>query len=413
MERKDTMEPNVIGIGSTGCVIEHPVECASSNMTESTNFVAKIAPKENIKEELKKSERIRKIDPHSIFTIGYRGACVPKKNTTRLISMLKSKSCSPKIFKKKSKEKLYQLLMDYGGVAIDDLTPEIRIRYPPTVKMIPIVLTEVLRMLYAVYTLRNLHLSHYDIHSSNVLLNPDTMRLNLIDFGMLVEDGKIWEQFMRHNFMPRDYSHYPPELLIILWIVKYKPKLLGLVIDGVPDEIITIARESSRKNNPQELRQVLERSGIYAELGDFLLPDSFPPESRPNLYQIRCAGFLAIHAIVTTLPKSLLRKDKIEELLVKIVTTMDSYAMSSVLLKYISFIMLHRPYIVGDTHIQRTIKILESIGNNRLDERIGIHEGIGEVINIFKDLQSSNMKDMRKGVQTGELLRELRNDGIY
>jgi hypothetical protein len=92
---------------------------------------------------------------------------------------------------------------------------------------------------------------------------------------------------------------------------------------------------------------------------------------------------------------------------------MDSYAMSSVLLKYISFLMLHRPYIVGDTHIQRTIKLLESLGNHRLDERIGVHEGIGEMINIYKDLESSNMKDKRKGVQIGELLRELRHDGIY
>jgi len=404
---------NVIGVGSTGCVVEHPLECSDSKSKSMSNIVAKIAPKENIKEEIKKSETIHTIDPQNIFTIEYRGMCIPKMNTARIIQMLKEKSCSPRIFKKKSKEKLYQLLMDYGGVAIDDLSPELKIKYPSTKKMIPIILTEVLRMMYGIYTLRSLRLSHYDIHSSNILLNPDTMRLYMIDFGMMVEDKNIWSQFMRHNFMPRDYSHYPPELLILIWMVKYKPRLLIKIFEGLPDTLASVIIEGTHRDNSSDLRYALQRTnnGVYSDLGEFLLPENFPDDSRFNLYQIRCAGLTAIYRILKNLPKTLTKQQKLEELLARSITTMDSYALGSVLLKYLSYMTVQKPFIIRDAHINRVIELLEKLKNERLDERVDIQEGIGEMINLFKENQSDI--DMRKGVKIGELLRSLQHLGIY
>lgn len=411
-------ETNVIGVGSTSCVIDRPVECSEDkSVTQGADTrkgtVAKIAPSDNIKEELKNAQRIRRIDPGNIFTIGYRGVCVPKMNTKRIIEILRRKSCSPKIFKKTSKEKLYQLLMDYGGIAIDDISPYLKIKYPPTKKLIPILLTEVLRMLYGVYTLRSLHLSHYDIHSSNILLNPDTMRLNLIDFGMMVEDSRIWEQFMRHNFMPRDYAHYPPELLILLWLVKYKPELLINTIDGLPDTIVKTITIGTRRDNSSELKTVLQQydNQKYSDYSEFLLPESFPDDSRTNLYQIRCSGLLGIYMFLSQSSiSSLTRQQKLESLLMHSVKTMDSYAVSSVLLKASSYMMLIRPYISGEPYIQQTIKLLESMKNERIDERVDIQEGLGEMVNIYKE---SQRKDMRKGVKKEELLQRLHEIGIY
>jgi hypothetical protein len=409
---------NVIGVGSTGCVIEHPIECVDSKSKPLSNVVSKIAPKENIKEELEKSEIVDTIDPRNIFTIEYRGACLPKMNTGRIIEMLKEKSCSPKIFKKKSKEKLYQLLMDYGGVAIDDLSPELKIKYPSAKRMIPIVLTEVLRMMYGIYTLRSLHLSHYDIHSSNVLLNPDTMRLYLIDFGMMIDDKNIWSQFMRHNFMPRDYSHYPPELLILIWLIKYKPRLLIIFFEGLPDTLASVITDGTRRENSSELRYALQRinDGLYLELGEFLLPENFPDDSRYNLYQIRCAGLIAIYRILKTLPSSLTKKQKLEKVLAQSIMTMDSYALGSVLLKYLSYMMIQKPLLSKDPYIKRVIELLEKLKNERLDERVDIQEGIGEMINLFKESRSSEsdrLIDLRKEVKIGELLRSLQHLGIY
>jgi serine/threonine protein kinase len=413
--------PSVIGVGSTSCVIEQPIECSKSNensiFENETNVVGKIAPRQNVSEEIENSERIRMIDSQNIFTIEYYGSCVPQMNTSRIIEMLKSKSCSPKIFTKNRKEKLYQLLMGYGGVAIDDLSPELRIKYPPTSKMIPIILTEVLRMVYGVYTLRNLHISHYDIHSSNILLNPDTMRLSLIDFGMMVEDRHIWEQFMKHNFMPRDYTHYPPELLIMIWMAKYKEQLLSRVLDGLPTSILSVITEGTRRDNYRELKDVIRRTdgGIYADLEEFLSPLNFPPDSRSNLYQIRCSGLLGIHMIIQSLSKSLSRQDRMEEVLVRSVIRMDSYAMGSVLLKSLSFMVLQRPNLMKSIYIKKTISLLKSLKDERIDQRIDIYEGIGEMINIFKESLSEFNKQikLRKGVKTGELLRVLNRQGIY
>lgn len=419
-------QTNVIGVGSTSCVIDRPIECSGTESVgkdKGKGTIAKISRSSNIKEELENAEIIRRIDPMNIFTIGYRGVCVPKMNTKRIIEMLKHNSCSPRVFKKMGKNKLYQLLMDYGGVAVGSISPYLKIKYPSTKKLIPILLTEVLRMLYAVYTLRSLNISHYDIHSSNILLNPDTMRLSLIDFGMMVEDSKIWEQFMSHNFMPRDYSHYPPELLILLWLVKYKPDLLVNVIDGLPESIIRVITVGTQRDNSSELKIVLQQynNRKYSDLAEFMLPEYFPDDSRSNLYQIRCSGLLGIYMFLSQDSISpLTRQQKLENLLMRSVKTMDSYAVGSVLFKAASYMMLMRPYLSGDPYIQKTISLLESIKDERIDQRVDIQEGMGEMINIFKQSAyneggSKNRKrtDTRKEVKIEELVQHLQQLGIY
>ena len=107
---------------------------------------------------------------------------------------------------------------------------------------------------------------------------------------------------------------------------------------------------------------------------------------------------------------SFTRQQKLERLLMRCVTTMDSYAVSSVLLKAASYMMLIRPYISGNILIQKTLQVLESIKDERIDRRIDIQEGIGEMINIYKEIQ---IVDTRKGVKKEELLQSLREIGIY
>jgi hypothetical protein len=251
------------------------------------------------------------------------------------------------------------------------------------------------------------------------------MRLSLIDFGMMVEDSKIWEQFMSHNFMPRDYSHYPPELLILLWLVKYKPDLLVNVIDGLPESIVRVITVGTQRDNSSELKSVLQQynNRKYSDLAEFMLPESFPDDSRANLYQIRCSGLLGIYMFLSHYSHSispLTRHQKLENLLMRSVQTMDSYAIGSVLFKAASYMMLMRPYISGDPYIQKTISLLESIKDERIDQRVDIQEGMGEMINIFKESGyteggSKNRKrtDTRKDVKKEELIQYLQQLGIY
>jgi hypothetical protein len=94
---------------------------------------------------------------------------------------------------------------------------------------------------------------------------------------------------------------------------------------------------------------------------------------------------------------------------------MDSYAMGSVLLKSLSFMVLQRPNLMKSIYIKKTISLLKSLKDERIDQRIDIYEGIGEMINIFKESLSEFNKQikLRKGVKTGELLRVLNRQGIY
>jgi hypothetical protein len=243
-------------------------------------------------------------------------------------------------------------------------------------------------------------------------MNPDTFRLNLVDFGMMVEDSNIWSQFMKHNFIKKDYSHYPPELLIILWLVKYKSHLLKYIIDGLPQNIINIFEKGVTKNNSSDLKYILLNSGIFTELDEYFLPEYFTDDSRDDLYQIRCAGLLGLDTFIKKLPKTLTRQQKLERLLVDSISTMDSYAMGGLLLKYVSIMMIHRPYIIGDVGIQGLINILENLNNSRIDIRINIFEAIGQVINIHKEYLSRGINDTRNDVSNRELFGILQSYGI-
>ena len=196
-------------------------------------------------------------------------------------------------------------------------------------------------------------------------------------------------------------------------MIKYKADLLLNVLDGLPDTIIRLIIVGTKRDNSTELKSVLQQyeNRKYSDLGEYLLPETFPDDARDNLYQIRCSGLLGIYMFLNQSSiSSFTRQQKLERLLMRCVTTMDSYAVSSVLLKAASYMMLVRPYISGNILIQKTLQVLESIKDERIDRRIDIQEGIGEMINIYKEIQ---IVDTRKGVKKEELLQSLREIGIY
>jgi hypothetical protein len=386
----------LIGVGSTSCVIEKPIGCSTTisignekvmgiEDADKKNIISKIVPEKVAIEEEKELINIEKYDPEHIFTLNYIGKCVPSINTKKLIKKLK-------IFEKQKSTKLYQLLLEYGGISIDDSAFLLSVYgfkgIPSTKKLYPIIITEVMRMLYAVYRLRINNISHYDLHGGNIIVNRDTLRFSIIDFGMLVEDKNIWEQIKKHNFNQHDFSHYPPELLLLIWITKTIPRVLPTLFGVLPGGFISLIEEGSRRDNSGELRRELPKMGVLGELDRFLLPEYFPQPRRNNLYSIRCSGVLGLLQILERLErnnKNITKQEKLEYIISLSVYTMDSYAISSLLIKFTSLFLLGRPNLGKITYIKEILKILEKMSDNNITKRMDINEGILEVIKIYKN----------------------------
>lgn len=199
---KKPKKPKYLDNGSYGCVISPAISCKDKNKTLNGK-ISKIFNK-NIKaeKEFKDYQIIQKeIDPNKKFTVTLEDTC---EINTSIIDEKEFNKCEN--FKNnniKYKSKLKQLIYENGGITLDE-----------SIKTIPFkeLFMKMDNIFAGLITLKDKNLCHKDIKPNNLLYNPSTKKMTIIDFGYLSQLNSIYD-YNSDNYIFFNDNHffYPPE----------------------------------------------------------------------------------------------------------------------------------------------------------------------------------------------------------
>lgn len=201
--------------GSYGCVYGNPPpKCKNKKLTK--DYVVKVMPENDGKEELAEGSIMKKIDPKGEFSIYPMDECIIDKinkkddNCYRDCEIWdvarRAKGC-----KIKKKSPIYGLVMKNGGS--DLYVQTYNDFYKPIYqKHTNGLLKPMYNIIRGVNIINRTH-CHIDIKGLNTLYNEENNKLYLIDFGLMSPKSELFVNNDRHDFI--GYFVYPNDFCIL------------------------------------------------------------------------------------------------------------------------------------------------------------------------------------------------------
>lgn len=231
-----------LGEGSFGCVVSRPLQCSgvetiiSSKADMDKKQVSKLFYEKNKYEnEVRLGKLSKKIDPSEERILVPSFACAVTKDTlnkpaninaiskcenlasiSSISNLNNSETISSFNYKNKSHympQKVWQLVMPYGGIDIDYALEKRKNQI--TVKSLA---KMILPIFEAVILLNNKREVHQDIKVENVLVYKS--KAILIDFSLMLPYNKIYTP-SNYNKLKRKYKPYPPEYYLASLMIKH------------------------------------------------------------------------------------------------------------------------------------------------------------------------------------------------
>jgi serine/threonine protein kinase len=169
----------IIGHGTYGCIYKPPIKCAATSKTRKnpinyTNKIAKLLTEKSANAEYKEYNIVSKIDPKNKYHLGKPILC--HADAADLKQKTDAHPCK-KYNEEKDNEEFRLLIMEYGGI-------ELR-KYIETPKTFTSDFWKKARNIFegAQLFAKN-GITHRDIKTANILLNPGSKQLIYIDFGL-------------------------------------------------------------------------------------------------------------------------------------------------------------------------------------------------------------------------------------
>ncbi|NBP66078.1 MAG: hypothetical protein EBU66_15630, partial [Bacteroidetes bacterium] len=192
-----------IASGTYGCVFAPPIKCnRKPSKLPKENVVGKVySDDEEIKEERKSYEIMKKIDPKGKFSLPFYGVC--KLNIKNAVLSDKIDKCGHiESFKKDYQ----QLLSEFGGLELKNAMKTVE-------------LYDLIPAFYELFKGLDVMIKagycHKDIKGPNILYNLDTKKIVFADYGMLMKIKDLPKTASRDAYM-----WWPPEMFF-LYIRKY------------------------------------------------------------------------------------------------------------------------------------------------------------------------------------------------
>lgn len=198
------------GEGTYGCTFAPPPACTS----DQRDIVAhKINPKKvlgkvfrnksSMNTEIKSIEKIAKADPKQRYFIYAHSSC-----TTSVKEILKDKDaakCSyitSRVSRQPSKT-FPMLNMTKGGMTLEDYIKKHKV----SPRQFCIILIQILK---ALKILRKHGLVYHDLKFDNILYDPSTDDVKIIDFGLMIPLNDVYD-LRKNNYLFSNYWLHPPE----------------------------------------------------------------------------------------------------------------------------------------------------------------------------------------------------------
>lgn len=211
MSIKKSKVPIIIGEGSYGCAYKPSLRCTKKNI-KYNNKISKLITTENAKKEMDEYKVISKIDKNKNFFLGIPINCKFNHSLKSNISSLKK--CKSKNFKKKMK-KLDLLIMENGGIDIDNYSYNLRSKAysPENIKKAEQLLIEFHRLLLGIRLFIESGIIHHDLKPQNIVYDESKNRLNFIDFGLTRSKTSIIRSCLKsENWLAEYHWSFPLEM---------------------------------------------------------------------------------------------------------------------------------------------------------------------------------------------------------
>jgi len=366
-KRKTLRRARVIGKGVTSCVVKPRYRCKDETPRDyrkkSQAEVGKVMNKGDAKEESRYDTEMNKLDPRNLFTLGKSRVCMPKGSPSDIRTELIAQGCNTRRLMKDMNQPVAMVISSYGGKSVDKIDPDtlaqsflnlLESTTPSSrteQQMVSIMVTESLRLLYAVARIQQSGRTHFDFHSGNVLINPTTGELRVIDFvnantnDFMVSNNVIIGMIIRYASLIglRNYHQFPTELPILALLATNNngpntntPTTLYPVVvldPDLPPDIRDAIEDGAEGRSPSALRAALRRlspNSPYLVIGDVLLPDRIPEGD--VLFHERCQAIVGMRKM-TASAKSTANKTRLA--FRECIRTIDSFAAGNVLHEYI------------------------------------------------------------------------------
>lgn len=214
-----------IGSGTYGCVYKPALRCQGKTKRKKS-AISKFMKKRHAKSEIRENERIEELDPEGKFHVKILEVCVPNEPKEERRENYRE-NCPTVWNPKKTELDNYRLLIQRdGGIEIDqaiDELPELKkgITSQRRAEWWNRFFAGMERLLYGVMKMSEAGFIHNDIKTDNVLINPETLEMNFIDFGLSISREQMKEDIIHpeyNDYLFHNVSYFlsqPPESFIL------------------------------------------------------------------------------------------------------------------------------------------------------------------------------------------------------
>lgn len=196
------MSPKYVSNGTFGCVFRPNVPCKSSEKSSESKVSKLFKDSYDAYDEYNSQEEIKKIDPKSKFTVKPYDYC--DINTSHFKKDIDK--CDNFDDTVRWQSKLSQIIYEYGGISLINAALTI-----DPIKLFP----SFLNIFQGLKVLKYHKQIHLDIKPANIVYNPKTKKMSLIDFGLMTRFNDIYIP-NKICILEYDYPYYPPEFDISL-----------------------------------------------------------------------------------------------------------------------------------------------------------------------------------------------------
>jgi serine/threonine protein kinase len=243
----------VIGEGGFGCALRPNLPCLSGKNPLTDRMISKILPEEDAMKEL---AIVKRLDSGNDFTLPPPIFCKPKKTKETLKSI--QKCHAGKMFEEKFNE-MRILNSVYGGVNLAGFVNDMVIPYiedrgggllgglfmnnrgrSMTASTSPIPMTfwsEASFMFLGIKKMSDNKYLHFDLKPQNILVDPNKMRMNIIDFGLMKSKEKIADRMRNDRFDGFIHWSYPMDYFFLARPNFYRLRKLN-AMDGVLEHLL-------------------------------------------------------------------------------------------------------------------------------------------------------------------------------
>jgi serine/threonine protein kinase len=219
-----------VGDGSYGCVFRPAKPCKNSLKTKT---VAKVFRRyKDYKEELKLNALVKKIDPKGVFTLHVIDDCPIMKSKYDLDQLRRCTSSLndnnrlekehnkyDKFFPMFENYDFYQIIYPDGGM---DLDRAIRSH------TFDELFKNMWRIFYGIVQLDENEFCHLDIKTINMVYEPNTEKISLIDFGLSKPYDEIYNERNIYNIshLAQSYYYFAPEIFYYNMYLKDRDRFI-------------------------------------------------------------------------------------------------------------------------------------------------------------------------------------------